>query len=91
MPYSGWNGTEVPNPPTAENLQAEHGRGIFLMKFWMDEVFFEQRGTEVHMQNGSPVSQKGKARNSNESQSFFAARSLSVIVAGASMRMRPRR
>ena len=34
---------------TVENLEAEHGRGIHLMKLAMDEVSFEQRGTEVHM------------------------------------------
>jgi serine/threonine-protein kinase RsbW len=28
---------------------SEHGRGIHLMKLAMDEVSFEQRGTEVHM------------------------------------------
>jgi anti-sigma regulatory factor (Ser/Thr protein kinase) len=32
-----------------EDLEAEHGRGIQLMKSVMDEVSFQQRGTEVHM------------------------------------------
>jgi serine/threonine-protein kinase RsbW len=32
-----------------ENLEAEHGRGIQLMKSAMHEVSFQQRGTEVHM------------------------------------------
>jgi serine/threonine-protein kinase RsbW len=32
-----------------EDLEAEHGRGLQLMKSVMDEVSFQQRGTEVHM------------------------------------------
>src|ERR1700757_2899852 len=32
-----------------ENLEADHGRGIHLMKLAMDEVSFEREGTEVHM------------------------------------------
>jgi serine/threonine-protein kinase RsbW len=36
--------------PTAENLPADHGRGIFLMKRLMDQVDFQfNHGTEVHM------------------------------------------
>lgn len=31
------------------NPLAEHGRGIQLMEWAMDQVSFEQRGTEVHM------------------------------------------
>jgi serine/threonine-protein kinase RsbW len=34
---------------TVENLEADHGRGVHLMKVAMDEVSFEQRGTKVHM------------------------------------------
>lgn len=34
---------------TVKNLEADHGRGIHLMKLAMDEVSFEQGGTEVHM------------------------------------------
>jgi serine/threonine-protein kinase RsbW len=39
----------VPDSVAAENLEAEHGRGIRLMKSVMDEVSFQQRGTEIHM------------------------------------------
>ncbi len=45
----GFDPRTVPDSLTIENLEAEHGRGIRLMKFVMDEVFFQQRGTEVHM------------------------------------------
>src|SRR6266478_7080985 len=39
----------VSDSVTVENLEADHGRGIHLMKLAMDAVSFEQRGTEVHM------------------------------------------
>jgi len=45
----GFDAQNVPDSVAAENLEAEHGRGIRLMKFVMDEVSFQQRGTEVHM------------------------------------------
>ncbi len=45
----GFDPRTVPDSLTIENLEAEHGRGIRLMKFVMDEVSFQQRGTEVHM------------------------------------------
>ena len=45
----GFDASSVPDPVTVENLLAEHGRGIHLMKLAMDEVSFEQRGAEVRM------------------------------------------
>jgi serine/threonine-protein kinase RsbW len=45
----GFDPRTVSDSVTAENLEADHGRGIHLMKLAMDEVWFEQRGTEVHM------------------------------------------
>lgn len=45
----GFDPDAVPDPLAAKNLEAEHGRGMLLMKFWMDEVFFECGGTEIHM------------------------------------------
>jgi serine/threonine-protein kinase RsbW len=45
----GFDARTVPDPVAVENLEAEHGRGIQLMKLAMDEVTFERRGTEVHM------------------------------------------
>jgi hypothetical protein len=50
-----------------ENLLAEHGRGIDLMKLAMDEVSFEQRGAEVHMWKGPSNDVRAKANTSNES------------------------
>jgi serine/threonine-protein kinase RsbW len=45
----GFDPRTVSDSVTVENLEADHGRGIHLMKLAMDEVSFEQRGTEVHM------------------------------------------
>ena len=45
----GFDPRTVPDSVTVESLEADHGRGIHLMKLAMDEVSFEQRGTEVHM------------------------------------------
>ena len=47
----GFDALSVPDSVGAETFEAEHGRGIRLMKFVMDEVFFQQRGTEVHMRS----------------------------------------
>ena len=47
---SGFDPRGLPNPIADENLLADHGRGIFLMKRFMDQVDFEfDHGTEVRM------------------------------------------
>ena len=45
----GFDVHAIPDPLAVENLAAEHGRGIHIMKVAMDKVLFKQRGTEVHM------------------------------------------
>ena len=47
----GFDPTTITDPSISGNLEAEHGRGIFLMRWLMDEVSFEfgYRSTEVHM------------------------------------------
>lgn len=45
----GFDMHAIPDRRAAENLEAEHGRGIQLMKSAMDEVSFERRGAEVRM------------------------------------------
>ena len=49
----GFDLKTVPHPQAATHLPAVHGRGILLMMYWMDEVWFEQGGTEVHMRKGT--------------------------------------
>ena len=52
----GFDPTHLPDPTTPENLERTCGRGILLMRTFMDEVEFNQRGNEVtlikHRQNG---------------------------------------
>jgi serine/threonine-protein kinase RsbW len=45
----GFDAQTVLDSMAVENLEAEHGRGIQLMKFVMDEVSFQHGGTGVHM------------------------------------------
>jgi serine/threonine-protein kinase RsbW len=53
----GFNPNNVPNPLAVENLDAEHGRGIHLMKLAVDEVSFERGGTEVRIRKQSGTDQ----------------------------------
>jgi anti-sigma regulatory factor (Ser/Thr protein kinase) len=46
---AGFDPVKVPDPTARENVESEHGRGILLMKTFMDEVHFEAGGTEVHL------------------------------------------
>ncbi len=39
--------------PEAVSIECERGRGIALMKFYMDRVSFKKEGTEVHMWKAS--------------------------------------
>ena len=48
-PGEGFDPTNLPNPTTGQNIYATQGRGIFLINQLMDEVHFEQGGTEIHM------------------------------------------
>ena len=45
----GFRPGRVPDPTTDENLEKPSGRGIMLMKAYMDEVHFNQQGNEVRM------------------------------------------
>jgi len=45
----GFDPETIPDPSSVENLEAEHGRGILVMRSQMDEVTFESGDTEVHM------------------------------------------
>ncbi len=45
----GFDTNGVPDPTAEENRMSTRGRGIYLMRALMDEVWFEERGTVVHM------------------------------------------
>jgi serine/threonine-protein kinase RsbW len=43
----GFNPATVPDPTAPENLERESGRGLLLMRAYMDKVEFEDRGNRV--------------------------------------------
>jgi len=43
----GFDLDSVPDPTAEENLEADHGRGILLMRVYMDEVVYNERGNRV--------------------------------------------
>ncbi len=45
----GFDPATVPDPTADENLEKPCGRGIMLMRAYMDRVEFNDRGNEVHM------------------------------------------
>ncbi len=48
-PGSGFDPFSLPSPLQAENIFSTHGRGIFLIRQFMDEVHFANGGTEIRM------------------------------------------
>ncbi len=51
---AGFDPDDVPDPTLDENLIATSGRGIALMRAYMDEVRFNDRGTEITMIKYAP-------------------------------------
>lgn len=49
----GFDPRAIPDAASDEGTKSDHGRGILLMKFYMDEVFFDKGGKEVHMSKRS--------------------------------------
>jgi len=49
---NGFDPSAVPDALAPDRLEAEHGRGICLMRLSMDQVLFERGGTEVRMWKG---------------------------------------
>lgn len=47
---NGFDPAKIPDPTAADNINSENGRGICLMKMFMDAVSFEQGGCEVRLQ-----------------------------------------
>jgi len=52
----GFDSSALLNPTFRENLLLTHGRGIYLMKTFMDEVSFEEGGAVVMMRKNSNAS-----------------------------------
>ena len=43
----GFNPRGIPDPTAPDNLEKSRGRGLFLMRELMDEVYFNEQGNEV--------------------------------------------
>jgi len=56
-PGQGFNLNEVRDPLATENLQSDHGRGIYLINELMDEVSFERNGAEIRMRKAGSASE----------------------------------
>jgi serine/threonine-protein kinase RsbW len=65
----GFDPNAVADPLAVERLEADHGRGIHLMKLAMDEVSFERGGTEVLMRKGPARNPSTELRRKNETPS----------------------
>jgi|SRR5271166_6236031 len=48
-PGPGFDLDKLPDPKQNENLHADHGRGVYLIRQLMDEVQFEKNGNEIKM------------------------------------------
>jgi serine/threonine-protein kinase RsbW len=55
---TGFDPADVPDPTAVENLERPCGRGLMLMKYYMNEVAFGPRGNSVRM---CKVSKNGQA------------------------------
>ena len=64
----GFDINEMRDPTAPENIGSGHGRGIYLMKAFMDEVRFDEGGVVVHMRKRAATVQPrmhGKNRQSS--------------------------
>jgi anti-sigma regulatory factor (Ser/Thr protein kinase) len=46
---NGFNPDDLPDPTNAENLLKPSGRGVMLIRTFMDEVSFNDKGNEITM------------------------------------------
>jgi serine/threonine-protein kinase RsbW len=51
---NGFDPSQVPCPTPAQALYSYCRRGIYIMKFYMDEVTFQKGGAEVHLLKRAP-------------------------------------
>ncbi len=45
----GFQSQEIPDPTNDENIEKPHGRGIMLIRAYMDEMDYNSRGNQVRM------------------------------------------
>lgn len=46
---SGFNTDSIPDPLSSDNLRKECGRGIFIIKHYTDNFYFENNGTIINL------------------------------------------
>jgi serine/threonine-protein kinase RsbW len=44
---AGFNPLEVPNPTLPENLTKDHGRGLYIIRNYVDEIHFNEHGNRI--------------------------------------------
>jgi serine/threonine-protein kinase RsbW len=44
---NGFDYSNVPDPLAPENRMKDHGRGIFLIRHYLDEVSFNEKGNSI--------------------------------------------
>ncbi|MEE9234427.1 MAG: ATP-binding protein [Candidatus Acidoferrales bacterium] len=49
----GFDPSRIPDPTTAKNIYRAHGRGIFLMRRFMDRVRYQKGGRQVVMKKAA--------------------------------------
>ncbi len=48
-PGPGFSPERLPDPKQGDNVYADHGRGVYLIRQLMDQVHFENGGNEIRM------------------------------------------
>ncbi len=72
----GFDPNAVPEPSAIGRIEAEHGRGLLLMKTAMDEVSFEGGGTKVHLRKGPTRRSRTELPKNHERVSSNATNSM---------------
>jgi len=77
----GFDPSTVPNPLTPQGLVAERGRGIHLIRVFMDEVSFKRGGSEVHMWKGATRKSRRELPKNNDGVSTDSTSSIELDAA----------
>ena len=59
----GFDSNALPDPTGPGAIESTHGRGVYMMKAFMDEVRFEQGGAVVHMRKKSGNTQPDRPKD----------------------------
>jgi serine/threonine-protein kinase RsbW len=58
----GFDTNAITNPTSPDKLFSDHGRGIYMMQRFMDEVYYERGGAVVRMRKSSKFAAAQKSR-----------------------------